>query len=180
MPSRARLAPALLAGLLLSSAGSATAATVRYDHDKQADFASFRTWAFGDTEWMRRLVDEDRFVDGYIRAALARELRGKGLQQVAPGEADLLVTFEGSQARRLEVDDDTYGPPFRSRWYRREIDVRSYDEGTLVVDLADRERGVLVWRGWLIDTVVQGRAREKRIDRGIERLLRKYPPPGTR
>jgi hypothetical protein len=129
---------------------------------------------------MRTLVEDDRFVDGYLRAALARELRAKGLREVGPGEADLLVTFEGSQARRFEIDDNTVSPPFRWRWYQRDIEVRSYDEGTLVVDLADRDRGVLVWRGWLVDVVVQGKARERRIDRGIERLLRKYPPPETR
>ena len=70
--------------------------------------------------------------------------------------------------------------PGHVRWLRvdlREIDYQPYTRGTLVVDIADRERHLLVWHGTVEGTVnsiseVPGDNLEKAVDRVIGR----FPP----
>jgi hypothetical protein len=55
--------------------------------------------------------------------------------------------------------------------------------GTLVVDLYERSKKHLVWRGQVSGTVDPTRRPERRLrnlDKAVDRMLRNYPPPATR
>ena len=56
--------------------------------------------------------------------------------------------------------------------------VRTYTEGTLVVDIYRADKKELVWRGVVTATLDENpRKVEKKINKGVAKLFKKYPPP---
>jgi Domain of unknown function (DUF4136) len=160
----------ILAGCLgLLVAGLAGATTVKYDFDPEADFTAYQSFAWRDD--VPGLPNP--FADKRIRAAVAEELTAKGLTGTDRENADLILIYRAAARRELRADSTWYGP----RWGRG-VRVTSYPVGTLMLDLIDRQRGELVWRG-TVSGVVTGdpEKNEKRIRSAIAKLLKKYPPP---
>ncbi len=55
--------------------------------------------------------------------------------------------------------------------------VRTYQMGTLVVDLWDAQAKQLVWRGVASDTISDNpQQNEKKIDKAAEEMFKRYPP----
>jgi hypothetical protein len=55
--------------------------------------------------------------------------------------------------------------------------------GTLVLDLYEREKKQLVWRGQVSKTIEPTRPPDRRIqklDKAVNAMLKNYPPPSTR
>ncbi len=71
--------------------------------------------------------------------------------------------------------------PSHVRWLRvdiREIAYESYTRGTLVIDIADRDRNLLVWHG-VVEGVVKTSnmpSDGKTVVRAVNRLMRQFPP----
>ena len=57
--------------------------------------------------------------------------------------------------------------------------VRTYTEGTLILDVIDREKNELVWRGSASKTIDEMDSPEQRvstIEAAVEKLLKDFPP----
>jgi hypothetical protein len=165
-----RLALSLALAALL--AAPATAGRYETDHDADADFSAYDSFAWQETEptsGEEALTRSDLIVKR-MRSAVVRQLRAKGLAEVAEEDASLLVEFHVLSRDRLEFEDD-HG------YYRsRDVHVRNYSAGTAVIDLVDAGSGELVWRGWARDLVRDGKLKASKIERAVEKLFRDYPP----
>ena len=75
----------LALGLVLAGAVSASAQDVRYNFDKQANFANFKTYKWVGIKGAEKPND---MVDGQIRAAVDAELATKGLTRTDADTAD--------------------------------------------------------------------------------------------
>jgi hypothetical protein len=139
---------------------------VQTDHDAEADFEAFTSYAW--------LPPEDRgatdpLLDGRIQRAIDDELAAKGLRLVSPDKASLLATFRVSVGETFQVNDPYYSIfPY---------DV--YPKGTLVVDLMDPRANALIWRGvgeTRVRELKTPEEREQRIRDVVAAILAKYPP----
>ena len=158
---------ALLAGLLLTL--SAGAATVQIDYDDSVDWSALKTFA-----WKKVGPDHpiapNPLMDGQIRKAIANELKSKGFE-AAEKSAHFELVYHVSAHDEFRVTDWGYG----RRWGRH-IEVDTFREGTLVLDLIDAESGMLVWRGAISELVPGPKQAEKRFARGARKLLKNFPP----
>ena len=167
---------------LLTGCGSG----VKYNHDwdKTADFSQYKTYS-----WMPRpqaptgdvnaqLMAND-FVDKRIRAAADRHLASEGLTRVEEG-GDLGVVYHTGIQDKVDVQDWGYSySPYYYGYGGRNISVYNYQEGTLIFDLIDAEKGELVWRGsatGVIDRNASPEKMEAGINEVISRMLEDYPP----
>jgi hypothetical protein len=67
--------------------------------------------------------------------------------------------------------------------YGRNIDVTSYTEASLILDIVDTKIKELVWRGIGIKAIETNKSPEERtktIDEAVEKILGEYPPPTKR
>jgi hypothetical protein len=56
--------------------------------------------------------------------------------------------------------------------------VQNYKVGTLVLDMYDAKTKQLVWRGTASDTLSNNpQHNEKDLDKAVEKMLKKFPPP---
>lgn len=172
--------------VLLAGVAALACSTLRVstDYDPAVDFAKFHTYAWLPEEptptGSPRL--DSPLLHERIRKAVDRALEAKGFQRTET--PDFLVRFDLTSQRKLDVS--TYNSSFyRGYGYWVSIpqtEVREYEEGSLVIDVIDREEKKVVWRG-----IGQRRLRgegtpqdpeelQKRADEVAASVLKSFPP----
>lgn len=173
---------------LVVTASACTLTTTRTDHDHEADFSAYSTFAW------RSISDEEQgptaatnqIVDRRIRRAISSDMAAKGYTTAPPDTADLLVTYYVSLDQQLRMYSTGwgYGWGYGPRWgygygfwpgwgYTT---VSTYHEGSIIVDIIDREKKQLVWRGVVTRVLGKKSSSEEKIDKAIDELMSDFPP----
>jgi len=174
-----------VATLLLASC--AMGQDVRYNFDKDADFAAFRTYKWVSLKDAQKLND---LTDKQIRAAVDAELTKKGLTKTGTDNADLYVGYQadvGTEKQFTSFSSDWgYGPGwYRGGWYAgtgggmTTGQTSTIYTGQLAVDIYDSSKHNLVWRGVAsktIDPKAKPEKQQKNLEKGVAKLLKNYPP----
>jgi hypothetical protein len=113
-----------------------------------------------------------------LKSAIQQQLSAKGLSH-ATADPDLLVnigvvTREKVQTRQTDFRTDAprYIGQRRYSWHSQEVEVGRYKEGTVTVDLVDRQKNALVWKGTVAAVIPRKEARlQKTITAGITKLF---------
>lgn len=170
-----KLYAAFMVTLLVLSTGCSSV-RVRTDFDRDADFSMYRTYSWLPHGKPQRGMMRSELVRKHIVAAVDRELAAAGLTRVSRERADLLVTYYVGARNRVDVTHYGYRYGPWGRYGPGGISVRRYKEGSLVLDLVDRESRQLVWRGWA-SSVLRGRENlAEDINRSVRELMKRYPP----
>lgn len=149
---------------------------VHSSYDERADFERYGTFAMLEPD---RAVPTDPDVDPFFMQRLRRMVRDemvyRGFREAPPEQADLRVGVMAVVRGRVVVYPSSFGYGYRwgSPWGG--YDVREYDEGTIVVDLIDRRRRAVVWRG-TGTRVVTSRTSEEDLREVVLDILDEYPP----
>jgi hypothetical protein len=184
--ARNRLTLTVLAAALIAASCSSTRVQTDYDH--AADFAQYSTFAWyrSTDKDARPTTGPNQIVDGRIRRAIAENILAKGLSQTAADKADLLVTYYTSLGSQLRMYSTGwgygwgYGPYWRfgygywPGWGHTGI--YSYHEGTIIVDIVDRSKQQLVWRGVITRALGKKSSSEEKIEQAMARVLSGFPP----
>ncbi len=167
--------------LALSLFGACSSVTVSSDFDRDANFASYKTYAF--TQEAQQLpvgdINRKRIID-----AVSSELALKGF--TPSDQPDVLIDLKiTAQQKETATATNTggYGSGYGYRWgggfSTTTINVEQYVEGTLFVDMIDNSKKQLVWQGRGMRTLDENASAEKReanIKDAVKRIFTKYPP----
>ncbi|HEY6293707.1 MAG TPA: DUF4136 domain-containing protein [Terriglobia bacterium] len=163
----------------LLTAGSAFGQKVNVDWDKTANFSSFKTYA-----WAKGTPSPNQLVDQRITNAIDAQLAAKGLQKLDAGaNPDLAVTYAAAVGAQTQLNTTTlggWGGPWRYGWGggTSTTSVQQIPVGQLVVELGDIKNKDLVWRATSSDTMSDNpQKNEKKINKAVEKMFKKYPPP---
>jgi hypothetical protein len=172
----------LAAGTLLAGC---SAYDYKYDFDTEANFAAYKTYAWipitinqGATT-ARAALRSNTLLDKRIRTNVEAQLAAKGFTKVEENP-DVLVVYHTGVQNKVDVTDwgYTYSGSYWG-WAGRDIDVYSYTEGTLIIDMVEAADKQLVWRGAATGVVEPGSPPEKleqRIQEVIAGIFANYPP----
>jgi hypothetical protein len=178
-----RVVPAaLLVGLLIPTL--AAAQKVSYDFDKTANFAGFKTYAQKDGTKVGQPLIDDR-----IASAIDSALAAKGFKKV-DSNPDVFVVYHVAFDKQKDISSyssgygggyGAYGWGWGGGWGggTTTTQVRDILVGTLVVDLADAQKGQLAWRGMgvkEVDTQAKPEKRDKSITNAVNKIFKNYPP----
>jgi len=165
---------------------SASAQDIRYNFDRETDFAKFKSYKWVSLAGTERLSD---LVDKQIKAALDAELARKGLTKTEKDDADLYIGYQASVGQEKQFTsygtDWGYGPGwYRGGWYGPGISMTTGETSTiyigqLALDMYDSANRTLVWRGLAsktLDPKAKPEKRQKNLDKAAVKLLRNYPP----
>ena len=166
---------------IVMAAGYAWAKVV-FDYDKSVDFSSYSTYAF-----LERDNSIESQLPDHLRVRLHRVteevLAEKGFVPApAPPQTDFYLTYYFGAEDQLEINRVGYGPyspwgygywPGFNYGY---TEVRSYKQGTLVLDIVDARTHQLVWMGVLEGEVRSTNPSGKRIQKNLKKLLKNFPP----
>ncbi len=157
---------------------SCSSINVSHDYDPQANFNNLKTFS-----WLSfpQKAEVNQLVVRRIRDAVTGELEAKGLR--LSSNPDFLIAMHGATKEKLDIQDWGYSSPRAAYWGRRDISVRQYTEGTLILDFVDAKSKEMLWRGVASGAVDPGATpeqRTKRINEAVAKLLAKFPPvPST-
>ena len=175
---------------VLAIAACAREPVIRTDFDRTADFSQFRSFGFDagqetDAGGYRSLLTER------LQRAVRQQLVSRGYVEQADSP-DLLVNFYAREQDKVRVTSTPriWGPmPYGiygqrdglyGSWagYSGWTDVESYTQGTLNVDLIDRERRQLVWQGIVaseVDDMAETAPTDEEIDQQIAKMFVHFP-----
>lgn len=157
--------------ILLCSSASLIAQEVKYNYDRETNFAAYRSY-----RWTgRERTAPDPLVDQNIQRAIDAQLAQKGLQK-SENDGDLYIDYQTAVDHERQVDAWTIGP----RWSGMARATTSrVDVGTLVLSIYDPAREQLVWRGSVAKTLNPGTDPDKNyrnLEKAIAKLLKNFPP----
>jgi hypothetical protein len=178
----------VLAGALLAS-GCATAPSQPYSmKDPQADFATFKTFAWDAGQAAEAPGEPVTIVNGQIRTAIAGELQQKGYAEaVAGAKPDLLLRYETAAAEKLKSNPFRIGIGMGGAGSNGAAGVgvsspsaKNIREGTLVLRVIDPARNAEVWNGRVSRELGKdGVPDPGLIQSAVRDLLREFPAPGA-
>jgi hypothetical protein len=163
-------------------ATSCSSINVSSDFDRQADFASYKTYSFTKEAMELPINDLNR---KRIIDAVSTELAAKGFTQSDQADVwiDLVVATQEKQSATATSSPGYYGAGYRYGWgggfSTTTINVENYTEGTLFVDMVDASKKQLVWQGRAVATLTpeaRSEKREARINEAVKQIFTRYPP----
>jgi hypothetical protein len=166
-----------LALVLFIPALACSSMTVRADHDSQNDFGTYSAFAVFERQGKEnRRPQMNPIVDRRIGASMAAELEAKGFASTAARKADFLVTFYTAVRRRVVINRAGWYGWGRWGWHGGATWVNSYPEGTLVIDIIDRQSRQLVWRGVGEGAFTSTNPSNEKVAKRVSKILRTFPP----
>lgn len=172
-----------IAVLATSLVACASTPTVHTDFDPGANFASFKTYSWAMKPQGGSPLVTQRIVDG-VDARLA----ARGWTQAATG-GDVALAAHIVTSQRQTLDTFYTGSNMGGWGWRgggwgggmgmgsATTTVRTYDVGTLVVDMFDARTKQAVWRGTASGTVPRTPERTNAaVEAGLDRLFASFPP----
>lgn len=186
MQVQRRFTLGMLGALALLLAGCATGPRITSEADPEADFGSYRTFGF----YAPLALEKEGYATpttDRIKAAARAQLESRGYTYTTQ-QPDLWVNLNAYMQERTDVTsyptvDYNYYYSYRARTYfampywRDQTQVHQYTEGTLNVDLVDRQKNRLVWEGIAVGRVAKLKPAERaaRIDSTLAEIFARYP-----
>jgi hypothetical protein len=167
--------------VLLAAAACAPGIRSGADFAPNVDFGSFTSfeWDEPDTRPVGdpRLENNSLFEER-LHAAIEREFAARGIRPTASGAA-LVVHHHATVRDRVEVYEADRTAGYTSPEYGDGTQVVHYEEGTLMVDIADARTNELIWRGWAQFDI--GRALQDpgtltaQVDQAVAKMFEHFP-----
>jgi len=181
----------LVLGLVLV-AGPAFAQKVYIDYDKEFTTGEIKTFAWSDTT-ETSVKEANPLLHSRIVNGIEYYLTLGGIRE-DNSDPDVYVTYHGSSEQEVSFDTDHWGYGYPSAWYgggyyggyghggyggsygTSTTTMRTYEKGTLVVDVWDAESKKLVWRGTALNiTVTDNPSKmEKKIDKALKKMVNEW------
>ena len=157
-------------GFVFLLAAVARADTVTSDHDHTVNFSKYKTFM-----WVHEPEPTVAFMKERIIASVNAQLVARGMRQVNDG-ADLAVganmATEEKHTWETYYNGDGWG--WGAGWAVTKE--KTYEVGTLTVDLFDAHSRKLVWQGIGTDTVsTKPEKRNRDTDKEIEKMFKHFP-----
>jgi len=179
----------LIAGAAVLLASCASKPTIETDYDHTIDFSQYTTYGFFNPMGIEN-PNYSSIYGSIFRAAISKEMESRGYKM--SDNPDLMINVSGRLQDKTKVTttSDPYmgGGYYGYRrgaygaWggygYGTQTHVSNYTEGTVNVDMVDRNMKRMVWEG-----VAVGRVNEKKtndetranINAGIQEMFAGYP-----
>jgi hypothetical protein len=171
--------------------GCATKPPIHVMRDPQANFESFKTfaWDTGQGQDSGQAANEPlTIINSQIRGAITAELRQKGYAETTGGaKPDLVLRYETAAAEKLKsnpfrigIGVGGYGGNGAAGVGVSSSDVKNIKEGTLVLRVIDPARNAEVWNGRVSRELGKGGVPDPElIKSAVGELLSEFPALGS-
>ncbi len=180
----ARTALFLLGGSAILVGGCAsTPQQPQSMRDPQANFAAYRTFAWSAAEGTAASGQPTSIVDGYIRTAIANEMKRKGYEEAATGATpDLRVEYEAAKAEKIKnnpfrigVGVGSYGSGGGGSVGVGSPSVKNVTEGSLVIHVIDAARNAEAWRSGVTRELGKGNIAQATVNAAVTDAMADLP-----
>jgi hypothetical protein len=151
---------------------------VHYNYDRSANFAAYKTYQWVDIPGG---AVPDQLIDQAIKQAIDEQLAQKGLTKVEQ-DPDLSIGYRAGIVLEKSISvQRSGGPHLGGPW---DFDTANGQTSTipvglLLVDIYDREKKQLIWRGDAAKTIDLKKDPDKNyktLQKAMAKLFKNYPP----
>ena len=178
----------LLFILLILSISACSSVEVSQDYDLGKPLPELKTYQWQTSEQAKTgdVRVDNPLLNERIRRMVDRDLTRKGFEKVTAGTPDFKVAYQFTISQQIKSDDVRGGFGFGVGSYGSRggvaistgSTVTTYDEGLLVIDLADSQ-GTLIWRGRgtrYLPAHSNPEKTEKIYNEMVAKILEQFPP----
>lgn len=153
---------------------------VMVDYDKDTSFENYKTFTFVKPKHRpqaRKGIEQKPLFGKAVLREIQSILESKGFEKAESIEtADLLVHFYAMVQHRRDYVPPSYHVGRWGRvWRTRPGHIVHYKEGTLVIDIVDREKKDLVWQG-VGKGILDRHDPAANLVEASEEVLKEFPP----
>jgi len=149
---------------------------VSIDYDPEAEFKTYKTFYWSDEilqDKMEQPLFYNSLVKKRIKNAVEKEMTGRGYE-LMPFNPDLYINAHMIVEQKTEVQSN----PGAYRYYWQD-NVRTINtkEGTLVIDIIDRDKKQLVWQGAYKGSILDAKKpedKQRAIRDAVSVIFREY------
>lgn len=156
--------------------------TIHHDYDTHYAYAQLKTW-----DWYAATAQDQGkaggvqnvIMDRRVRTNVEKELAAKGFRIEKTGEPDFLVTYYPVYRRGVTMTSTTMGFGWRWGWGSTYTEARPYQEGTIILEIADNKTHTLIWRGaaeGALSGVDDPEDAESQVAAAVKAMLVRFPP----
>ena len=157
--------------LLLAVALPGLAQSTKYEHDEEADLASFKTFAWRNHD--EDLEQADPKMHGWIVESVRDRFSESGLRYVE-SNPDLWVTYYASSKEETQIRQRYIGSRFSGSARTVDSEVK-VELGTLILELEAGDTGEVVWRATGNKYLSKKDAtNQKRVDKLVGKLVKNW------
>lgn len=184
--------------VMLLGMDGCTSNRVATSMDRSVNFREYRTFGFMQSNnQAEHPVYKGELIDKNIKTAVKEEFEKRGMVY-DPTDPDLLVGYSTYTEKRRETTGGfayPYAPygfhPYGFGWgmgfggwggwgypyggWANQPRTYTYTEGTLILDMVDNKTNELIWRGSIEGDVDNIGKLQKKIDKGVQAILKEYP-----
>ena len=148
---------------------------VQHDYDSDYDYSSLKTYKWYEVEAPSKISElrVKRMVE-----ALDAELNKRGYKQ-SLDEPDFLIALHGLTETKVNISDYGYGWGSWRTGSFRDLDVDTYEVGTVIIDFVDAESEELFWRGvgqGVVESDLSPEEQKSKYAEASTVLLSQFPP----
>jgi len=185
-----RIIKTTLALFILLTISACSGIPVSQDFEQGFNFSGLKTFAWDaneENQW--GVASSNELVDRRIRSAIDNTLASRQFSQVDPAKADFLVLYNVQVEQRVSSSNVSgglaMGRSTRGRHGSIGIStgsqIRTYDRGTLLIDVIDVASDKLVWRGvssQALPDLSDPQRLTDHINATVAAILEQFPPGG--
>ena len=183
------------ASLTLLLGACASSPEYNYDFNPEHNYKQYQSYRWYDDVFPSKEAEYRQYnaSDERVRKYFDHELKAKNIRLVSHNNPDLLINYHISSKENFSSSsfDNYYGKGVHGSaavgtWgsgfsigYSTGSSVRTYKEGTLVIDILDAEKKQLIWRGITEGRLPKDLDRSKRdaiIHEAAEQMIANFPP----
>jgi hypothetical protein len=144
--------------LVIGTVGTVFAAKMKayVGYDKDVNLAAFKTFDYRDV-LASSVVDKAPPVHEMIKLLIISKLQDGGMEWDTE-DPDVLVTYHTDAQQAMKLNVTMYSYSYSAGWWWSPLwgsgmDVSSWSQGTLMVDIWDPKTEKIVWRGAVVGVV---------------------------
>lgn len=178
----------LSAGVIIILTGCASKPKIETDYDHTIDFTQYKTYGFFNPMGIEN-PNYSSIYGAIFRDAIGKEMESRGY--VKSDKPDLVINVSGRLQDKTRVTTTSdpymggyygYRRGYYGAWggygYGTSTHVSQYTQGTVNVDIVDRERKRMVWEGIAVGRVDENKTSDQKresIYSGIREMFAGYP-----
>ena len=172
----------LIIVMILLVVGTVAAAKMKayVGYDRNVDLGSFKTFDYRDS-LASSVVDKAPPVHEMIKLLIIEKLQNGGMEWVEE-DPDVLVTYHTEADQAMKMNVTLYSYSYSAGWWWSPLwgsgmDVSSWSQGTLVVDIWNPKTEEIVWRGAVVGVIPEnpsaGKA-QKTIEKALSLMSKEF------
>jgi hypothetical protein len=164
--------------IFLLALSSCSTMKVYSDFDRDTSVKNYSTFGWPETKQLETKNNPlyyNELNEKRIKNEVSAQLKNNGYQ-FAEANAQLSVHYHIVLEDRTAINPEPFGS-YGQDWVNRNVNVREFREGTLIIDLMDSKTNNLVWRGWAANFLDEDRPdqMEAQLNTAIRKIFEKFP-----